>query len=814
MLGISKHQYFVMIILQSLLLIRVTCNTNNGSPSTIISSRIGPKRKERSITMLDRRSDDESHVQYISSKNIKMIQQLRQKREQEEMMNSKDQFYDDQTGELYQQKSESLWPPWPFNQLRKPRSVMLRNGSSSNNNDDDDRQSRNRPGIKQIVSYLRLNAKGSFVQIQQLGSAFSYHLPPAAPPLLLLAVLPTRNLQASSSSVTTILAIEKIAQKMALASLGIAVLSWADYENRKRRKLTPLPLAPQYENIRKAVLPPFLPEELPPMELDPVLISSSASSPIVAPPVTVSTAENENDSSDNTISSNITASDTDVSASSHDNYLQTLLKNSTDIDAIKNSIHKFYEKAPTPRYVNRVFQSWKKMNHLRKRQDLEMKRRKIMEELIFLKEIKMRHYKKQTSYYSSHKKARDFLMSITSTTGNNNLNGDIQEIAKDAPLGWALVTGASRGIGRSIAIELARWEIPLILVARDINKLKSLADDIQNCYGVNCCVIQADLAKSETAKQIYDTTEEAGLRVDILVNNAGMCYNGDFIQSEQDELSDSINLNVASVTKLSHLYGNSMKKQRRGRILFVSSVAGSVPGGPGVAVYSATKAYEKVLAHSLGRELEKYGVGVSCLSPGAVKGTDFAHRSNLETAACFKIPFYAMKSPDVAERGVRALLSGDAEVIPGWHNRLFLKILSPILPQRVTSSIVEFSFSPLKVGIPSFLPWRTSISTKNNDQEELLESLLNEKKWPNKSPPLILDLPKLMKEPEITIIEDKEKEGEESNNIDQDEISSATEEGMNKSNEVELDPSPEELENSLRAKNEHKLQSLPKPTDE
>lgn len=798
MLGISKHQYFVMIILQSLLLIRVTCNTNNGSPSTIISSRIGPKRKERSITMLDRRSDDDSHVQYMSSKNIKMIQQLRQNREQEEMMNGKDQFYDDQTGELYQQKSESLWPPWPFNQLHKPRSVMLRNGSSSNNNDDDDRQSRNRPGIKQIVSYLRLNAKGSFAQIQQLGSAFSYHLPPAAPPLLLLAVLPTRNLQASSSSsVTTILAIEKIAQKMALASLGIAVLSWADYENRKRRKLTPLPLAPQYENIRKAVLPPFLPEELPPMELDPVLISSSSSSPIVAPPVSVSTAENENDSSDKS-SSNITASETDVSASSHDNYLQTLLKNSTDIDAIKNSIHKFYEKAPTPRYVNRVFQSWKKMNHLRKRQDLEMKRRKIMEELIFLKEIKMRHYKKQTSYYSSHKKARDFLMSIKSTTGNNNLNGDIQEIAKDAPLGWALVTGASRGIGRSIAIELARWEIPLILVARDINKLKSLADDIQNCYGVNCCVIQADLAKSETAKQIYDTTEEAGLRVDILVNNAGMCYNGDFIQSEQDELSDSINLNVASVTKLSHLYGNSMKKQRRGRILFVSSVAGSVPGGPGVAVYSATKAYEKVLAHSLGRELEKYGVGVSCLSPGAVKGTDFAHRSNLETAACFKIPFYAMKSPDVAERGVRALLSGDAEVIPGWHNRLFLKILSPILPQRVTSSIVEFSFSPVKVGIPSFLPWRTSISTKNNDQEELLESLLNEKKWPNKSPPLILDLPKLMKEPEITIIEDKEKEGEpeKSNNIEQDGISSATEEDMSKSNVVESEPSAVELENS------------------
>lgn len=394
--------------------------------------------------------------------------------------------------------------------------------------------------------------------------------------------------------------------------------------------------------------------------------------------------------------------------------------------------------------MNGVLQSWKKMNHLRKRQDMELKRKKIMEELVLLKEIKMRHNKSEKKHRLQRAKdmmKKEYWQGSSNTTvkdGTVSHMPDLYQISRDLPLGYALVTGASRGIGRSIAIELARWEIPLILVARDMEKLKTLADDIQTAYGVNCCVIQGDLSNPETAKQIYDTTETAGLRVDILVNNAGICPTGDLINADEDYLTDTINLNVASVTKLSHLYGKSMKRQRRGRILFVSSVAGVVPGVPGVACYSATKAYEKVLAHSMGRELEKYGVGVTCLLPGAVKGTEFASRSNLEKALAFRIPFYAMKAPDVASRAVRATLSGDAEVIPGWHNRVFLKVLSPILPQRLTASIAEISFTPLKLGFPT-LPWKID---RSNDQDDVLEILLDAKKFVNKSPPMVLNLPK------------------------------------------------------------------------
>jgi len=84
--------------------------------------------------------------------------------------------------------------------------------------------------------------------------------------------------------------------------------------------------------------------------------------------------------------------------------------------------------------------------------------------------------------------------------------------------------------------------------------------------------------------------------------------------------------------------------------------------------------------------------------PGAVKGTDFATRSKAQEALCWKLPFYPMKAPNVASRGVRALLTGDSEVIPGWHNRLFLKLFTPLLPQRLVTSVVGFSFSPLRIG--------------------------------------------------------------------------------------------------------------------
>ena len=254
------------------------------------------------------------------------------------------------------------------------------------------------------------------------------------------------------------------------------------------------------------------------------------------------------------------------------------------------------------------------------------------------------------------------------------------------------------GIGRALAIELARYRIPLILVARDITKLTAIAQDIEKYYNVPCRILQADLSSPDCASRIHAATTEAGLKVDILINNAGVCSHGEMTRVDRDSTNDMIQVNLVSVVKLSQLYGKDMKERRRGRILFVSSMAGAMPGCASVGIYAATKAFEKSLASSLGREMERYGVGVTCLLPGAVKDTEFASRSDVETAVCFQVPGYAKTPEMVAGEGVKAMMLGYPEVYPGWENKVFAKIVMTHLPARVAGLIGEFAWSTSPLG--------------------------------------------------------------------------------------------------------------------
>ena len=116
------------------------------------------------------------------------------------------------------------------------------------------------------------------------------------------------------------------------------------------------------------------------------------------------------------------------------------------------------------------------------------------------------------------------------------------------------------------AVELARWEIPLILVARDLSRLTSLAYDLEACYGVKCCVLQADLAEPQAAEKIYQATRQAGLTVDILVNNAGISSTGLAVDMSLQDVDRMMRVNGLAVAHLAHLYGKDMKERRRGRI--------------------------------------------------------------------------------------------------------------------------------------------------------------------------------------------------------------------------------------------------------
>ena len=482
-----------------------------------------------------------------------------------------------------------------------------------------------------------------------MSSDLSFHLPPAAPPLLLIALLPSR--QAASDAVAkasgAIIRKSSFARRVSLTSLGVAIVSWAHYEIRQQKRLVSLPLREEYRDYKRALLPPFLPEALPPLE--------TMEAGLAAADEKMESAEAE----EKTIHSDDALLSDDVRS------------------RIKRELEYLYRAAPKPDTVVPTLQELLKKRMARARREEDIRRKAIVEELLALQALKKISRKKNG--------------------GTNQKNNVADE--NEAPLGYALVTGASRGIGRALAVELARYEIPLILVARNTGKLKVLADELMSCYGVPCCILQADLSQPDAAAKVYQSTKNAGLRVEILVNNAGICTHGEHVDTPLDDIEQMVQINAGSVATLSHLYGKDMKKQRRGRILFVSSIVGAVNAGPRVATYAATKAFEKSLSLSIGKELEQYGCGVTCLMPGAVKGTAFKSSSNTDDALCWKIPFYPAIAQDVAHRGVRAMLEGDPEVCPGLLNKVFLRVLTPMLPQRLTTLIVETAWNPLR------LPW-------------------------------------------------------------------------------------------------------------
>jgi short-subunit dehydrogenase len=192
-------------------------------------------------------------------------------------------------------------------------------------------------------------------------------------------------------------------------------------------------------------------------------------------------------------------------------------------------------------------------------------------------------------------------------------------------------------------------------------------------------------------------------RRQFLINNAGISAHGDVLDQSLAELDEIVQVNTRSLLALTHLFGRDMRDQRRGRVLLVSSVCGAVSGIASVAVYSATKAFANSFGIALAREMEPFGVGVTCLLPGAVQGTDF--RAQAPEALCWKLPFYSKSAAAVAEAGVRAMLHGEVEVTPGIMNRLYLKVTKPMSPQRLHNLLAEVMWKPIAVprwlGLPS-----------------------------------------------------------------------------------------------------------------
>ena len=257
--------------------------------------------------------------------------------------------------------------------------------------------------------------------------------------------------------------------------------------------------------------------------------------------------------------------------------------------------------------------------------------------------------------------------------------------ATDAAPDYALVTGASAGIGAALARELARRGQPLVLLARRAERLESLAAELRPL--VACEVIAADLADRAAPAAVIGELERRGLAVGTLVNNAGYGLPGAFHASDWAAHAAFLQVMVGAVCELSHGLLPGMRARRRGAILNVASLAGHVPGSAGHTLYAAAKAFMIRFSQSLALENADAGVRVCALCPGFTY-SEF-HDITGTRAQVSRMPRWMwMQAEEVAREGLDALERGEVVHVPGRANRA-IKALAKLMPDRMALRLVQ-----------------------------------------------------------------------------------------------------------------------------
>ena len=247
---------------------------------------------------------------------------------------------------------------------------------------------------------------------------------------------------------------------------------------------------------------------------------------------------------------------------------------------------------------------------------------------------------------------------------------------------WALITGASSGIGRDIARELAARGCHCILVARRADRLEELAGELRDRHGVEVEVEPCDLVVEGAIADLHERLRARGRAVDVLVNNAGMGLHGNFIEQDLGQLHRVIDLNLSALVDLTHRFLRDMVDRGRGHILNIASTGGLNPV-PSYAVYAATKAFVVSLSEAVSLEIRGTGVGMTCAMPGPAS-TEFFDVSGQELTLYHR--FSNMPSEAVARDCVNAMLRGRSSVVVGWSNWASM-LVAKFLPRRLMAWI-------------------------------------------------------------------------------------------------------------------------------
>jgi uncharacterized protein len=245
---------------------------------------------------------------------------------------------------------------------------------------------------------------------------------------------------------------------------------------------------------------------------------------------------------------------------------------------------------------------------------------------------------------------------------------------------WALVTGASSGLGVEFAKLLAERHANLVLVARRTEPMNGLADELTCKHSVRIVVIGMDLSGFGAAAKLKSDLDARGIAIESLVNNAGYGMYGDFIDQKLEAVSAMMQVNMLALTELTHIFARDMVKRREGQILLLASLLG-YQAVPGYAAYAASKAYVLLLGEALHQELAPHGVSVTTLTPG-IAATSFGEIAGQRMSPLLRVML--MKPHSVARVGLAAMMRGRTTVTPGFLNKAaaFFDRLMPRPMQR------------------------------------------------------------------------------------------------------------------------------------
>jgi len=256
-------------------------------------------------------------------------------------------------------------------------------------------------------------------------------------------------------------------------------------------------------------------------------------------------------------------------------------------------------------------------------------------------------------------------------------------------MGYAIVTGASGGIGLCLARELAAKKYDVLLIARSEDKLLAQTQSLQREFNISASYLALDLSEKKSIEVIKNWIDQNSIAVEILVNNAGYGTWGVFEKSELSELENMMQLNMNALVDLCYVLIPYLRKKSPAYILNIASTV-AYQAVPTLTTYAATKAFVVLFSRGLRWELKGSGISVSCLSPGATS-TGFIDRAGMK-ALKERAEKFSMKPEAVAKTAIDQMFKGKAEIVPGFVNWLSVKLtyfLPKYLVERIAAGLYD-----------------------------------------------------------------------------------------------------------------------------